>query len=109
MVCSTNIYNIKTSLTKGQGQVKKIKTAPKRKSTSKANKKQKPIDMELSALRHLIPCKDSDKKSDLEVILETIGYIQNLENQLQSQSSSDLLKAKFIAAHRMNLQHANED
>ena len=106
MVCTTNnIHNIN----KDQGQVKKIKAMPKIKRTSKVIKKQKPIDMELSALRHLIPCKDSDKKSDLDVILEAIGYIQNLENQLQSQSSSALLKAKFIAAHRMKLQQANED
>ena len=80
-----------------------------KKATTKKNKKPL-MDKELSVLRCLIPGNAGDKKSDLEVILETIGYIQSLENKLRSQSSADLLKAKFIAARRMTLQRtSNED
>ena len=78
------------------GRVKKVCAKNNKKRTSS----KKPVDLEFSALRSLIPG-DSDKKSDYEVILEAIGYIQSLENKLKSRSHSDLLKAKYIATYRM--------
>jgi phosphoglycerate-specific signal transduction histidine kinase len=66
-------------------------------------KKIKPIEREFSALRSLVPGLSQAKKSDLDVVLEAIAYIQQLENKLKSQSSPALLQAKFLAASRMDL------
>ena len=80
-------------------------TKSKMAKVTKINKKKpsnKPTDMEFSALRSLVP--GSGKKSDLDVVLEAINYIQSLENKLRSKSTPDLLKAQFMAIHRMNQQ-----
>lgn len=75
MVCKTNL-NLKTN-----------KTPPK-------------LRKEMKALRSLVP--NTSQKTDLDVILNAISYIKNLEAKLTH--PQDLLKAQFIAQHRMNLQ-----
>merc|ERR1711944_182225 len=100
MVCSINNPNTKSI----SGPVKKSSSVKKAKKS-----KNIPMEKEIKALKSLIPDKNIHQKSDFEVILQAIGYIQTLEDKLMSQSSADLLKAKYIAAHRMNLLHNNED
>ena len=96
MVCKTSIPTNKTKVAKVAKKIAKASTINKKKSSNK------PIDMEFCALRSLVP--GVDKKSDLEVVLETINYIQSLEDKLRSKSSPDLLKAQFMAIHRMSQQ-----
>ena len=55
---------------------------------------------EMKALRSIVP--NTSQKTDLDVILHAISYIKNLEAKLTS--PQDLLKAQYIAQHRMNLQ-----
>ena len=55
---------------------------------------------EMKALRSIVP--NTSQKTDLDVILHAISYIKNLEAKLTH--PQDLLKAQFIAQHRMNLQ-----
>ena len=100
MVCIINNPTTKTI----SGPVKKSPSVKKAKKS-----KSIPMEKEIKALKSLIPDKNIHQKSDFEVILQAIGYIQTLEDKLKSQSSADLLKAKYIAAHRMNLLHNNED
>ena len=61
------------------------------------------MDRELHTLRSLIP-NGAKPKSDLDVILDTISYIQTLEEKLRTQSSPALLKARYLTIHRMSLQ-----
>ena len=96
MVCKTSIPTNKTKVAKVAKKIAKAATISKKKSSNK------PIDMEFCALRSLVP--GVDKKSDLEVVLETINYIQSLEDKLRSKSSPDLLRAQFMAIHRMSQQ-----
>lgn len=79
-----------------------LRTSEKKKASLKKVRKSKPIDKELQALRHLVP--GSSEKSDLDVVLETINYIQSLENKLKQCSTPALLKAQFLALHRIRQQ-----
>ena len=68
-----------------------------------SKRKMKPIEQEMTALRSLVPG-SKNLKSDLDLVLEAIQYIQQLEDKLRSVSSPALLKAQFIAVHRMRQQ-----
>ena len=68
----------------------------------KTSRKNKPVDKELQALRTLVP--ETQDKSDLDVVLETINYIQTLENKLRQCSTPALLKAQYLALHRIRQQ-----
>ena len=94
MVCKPTIASSKTC------KVTKVANKKNTKVTKKSSNK--PIDMEFCALRSLVP--GSDEKTDLQVVLDAINYIQSLEDKLRSKSSPDLLKAQFMAIHRMNQQ-----
>ena len=70
-------------------------------ATAKNLKKSSPqLRQEMKALRKHVP--NTTKMTDLDVILHAISYIKSLEAKLES--PQDLLKAKYIAQYRMNLQ-----
>ena len=96
MVCKPTVASTKTKVSKVTKKIAKVAIEKKKKTVNK------PIDMEFCALRSLVP--GSGDKSDLEVVLDAINYIQSLENKLRSRSSPDLLKAQFMAIHRMKQQ-----
>lgn len=68
--------------------------------SGKISKKMKPVEQEMQALRNLVP--GSSEKSDLDLVLNAITYIQSLEMKLKNHSSPALLKAQFLAIRRMN-------
>ena len=96
MVCKPTVASTQTKVMKVTKKIAKGAIEKKKKTVNK------PIDMEFCALRNLVP--GSGEKSDLEVVLDAINYIQSLENRLRSKSSPDLLKAQFMAIRRMNQQ-----
>ena len=58
------------------------------------------LKQEMKALRKHVP--NTNKMTDLDVILNAISYIKSLEAKLEC--PQDLLKAKYIAQYRMKLQ-----
>ena len=76
--------------------------SPKTSQKSMKKVSKKPYDKEMDALRHLVP--GSTEKSDLDLVLNAIAYIQKLEKKLKNQSNPDLLKAQYLAIHRMKQQ-----
>ena len=95
MVCANNTSS--ASSTKKDSKIQKGCVTKKRTAPNK------PMDRELHTLRSLIP-NGAKPKSDLDVILDTISYIQTLEEKLRTQSSPALLKARYLTIHRMSLQ-----
>lgn len=90
MVCFVN--NTVESSAKSKDSLRKVVKAKTKPSKAMAEclvkeKKRFLIEHEFNALKELLPTSD-EVTSPLEVVLEAIGYIQRLENQLAQKDPS---------------------
>ena len=92
MVCKPTVNSTKTKVLKVTKKIANGAIEKKKKIVTK------PIDMEFCALRNLVP--GSGEKSDLDVVLDAINYIQSLEEE-------ELLIYDWILYYRTFIEYSN--